>query len=192
MPLSHIFNLSLTTGNVPTNLKISKIIPVFKKGDPHQISNYRPISLLPCFSKILERIVYTRLFNHLNQYSLLNDCQYGFRPHYSCDLAVIDLQDRLMTKINNGLHTFGIFLDLSKAFDLINHEILLYKLSRFGIRGIPLQWFRSYLTKRTQCTSYNNHTSTFFNITSGIPQGSILGPLIFPLHINDLCNVYNF
>ena len=141
LPLSYVFNLSLSSGVVPNDFKVGKIIPVFKKGDTHHYTNYRPITLLPCCSKLLEKIVYNRVISHLNKHSLLSNSQYGFRANHSCDHALIDLHDLLINNIDNNLHSFGNFLNLSKAFDLIDHEILLTKLRYFGIRGIPLKWF---------------------------------------------------
>ena len=178
-PLVHICNISFLSGKVPNNFKIGKLIPVFKKGDPHTFSNYRPITLLPCFSKILEKLVYNRLLEHIDKNNLLSDSQYGFRKKSSCGHALIDLHDYILNNLNKKMHTIGLFLDLSKAFDVINHKILLAKLSNFGIRGIVWEWFRDYLSNRFQFTSYNNHVSQKVRSPTGLHTGS---SLIFNLY----------
>ena len=192
VPLVHIVNLSMCTGSVPNKMKIGRIVPVYKIGDRHLFSNHRPITLLPCFSKILEKILYNRIANHINKNTLLTNAQYGFRSNHSCELALIELHDVLLNNIHNNFHSLGIFLDLSKAFDLIDHNILLYKLPYFGIRGVALDWFNSYLQNRSQYTRYNNFDSSLSKVECGIPQGSMLGSLLFLLYINDLCYVTSF
>ena len=191
-PIVFICNLSFLSGKVPKNLKVGKIIPIFKKGDPHKFSNYRPITLLPCFSKILEKSIYNRLFNHINKNNLLTVSQYSFRKNSSCGHALIDLHDHILNKLDNKLHTLGLFLDLSKAFDVINHDILLTKLKYFGIRGIAWEWFRDYLSDRIQFTSYNSFISDRERIQYGVPQGSMLGALLFLIYINDLSSASSF
>jgi len=187
-PLNHIFNLSIATGIVPKSLKIAKVNPIFKKGDPHEISNYRPISILPSISKILEKIIYKRLYTFLDIYALLNLNQFGFRKHHSTDLALVQLYDKVTEAIANNKHVIGIFMDLSKAFDTIDHDILLKKLKVYGIRGVTLSWFRNYLLDRQQYVSVNGASSDLLTIQCGVPQGSILGPLLFLIYINDIIN----
>ena len=187
-PLTYIFNLSITTGECPNALKIAKVNPIFKKNDPHEISNYRPISILSSISKILEKIIYNRLNNFLNTHELLNLNQYGFRKHHSTDLALVQLYDKITNALAEKKHVIGIFMDLSKAFDTLNHNILLKKLHSYGIRGVALSWFRDYLTNRQQYVVHNDLTSDLMTIECGVPQGSILGPLLFLIYINDITN----
>ena len=187
-PLNHIFNLSIATGVVPKSLKIAKVNPVFKKEDPHEICNYRPISILPSISKILEKNIYKRLYTFLNTCELPNLNQYGFRKTYSTDLALVQFYDKVTKAIAEKKHVIGIFMDLSKAFDTLDHDILLRKLQVYGIRGTTLAWFTNYLSGRQQYVAFNGVSSNLLAIKCGVPQGSILGPLLFLLYINDIIN----
>ena len=191
IPLEHIMNLSIVNGIVPDNMKIAKVVPIYKKGESLDTSNYRPISLLSSISKILEKIVYSRTIKFIRSFDLLSNSQFGFRQKHSTTHAILYLINHIATAVDDRLHTLGIFLDLSKAFDTIDHEILLSKLSHYGIRGKALEWFRSYLTDRKQFVSLNGTNSNFKNITCGVPQGSLLGPLLFILYINDFQNSSN-
>ena len=190
-PLSMIFNLSISTGIVPEKLKIAKVIPIYKKQDHEVLSNYRPVSLLPCFSKILERLVFDRSVDYINTHEILNDKQFGFRSNHSTSMAIIELVDKINTAVEKNETTIAIFLDLSKAFDTIDHNILLYKLEHYGFRGIVLDWFKNYLSNRKQYVSYNSCDSDLKDIICGVPQGSILGPLLFILYVNDITNSSN-
>ena len=189
--LSHIFNISLSCGTFPDRLKIAKVIPVYKSDDKSTISNYRPISVLPVFSKILERIMYNRLLNYLDLHKILTDKQYGFREKRSTSLALIDLIDKLSEEIDNKKFSVGIFIDLSKAFDTVDHQILLDKLYMYGVRGHVYKWFESYLKNRMQFVQLNDTKSRFARITCGVPQGSILGPLLFILYYRQKLNSLN-
>ena len=146
--LSFIINLSIITGIVPDDLKIARVIPLFKSGDSSLFSNYRPVSVLPAFSKILEKVIYNRLLQYLTKHNILSDNQFGFRKHHSTKYALTLLYDKISAAIDNKENTVGIFIDLSKAFDTVNHEILLQKLFHYGIRGVAHEWFVSYLKNR--------------------------------------------
>ena len=188
-PLLHVLNLSVTQGIFPNELKIAKVIPLYKGGDVTCINNYRPVSILPTFSKIFERIMHKRLMSFITKYNILYKFQFGFRQNYSTNMALIYLIDKIMSAVDNANFVIGIFLDLRKAFDTVNHTIMLNKLYKYGVRGIAFQWFKSYLSNRKQYVYYNNYSSQYLDISSGISQGSILGPIMFLLYVNDLVNV---
>ena len=184
-PLSHIINLSIKTCTVPFIWKIAKILPAFKSGNSSLPENYRPISILPVLSKILEKAVHAQLTEFLEIENLLNDCQYGFRSKRSTKLASTLLCDKIRKEIDGGNMVGAIYIDLTKAFDTIGHNVLLNKLPSYGIHGNDLSWFTDYLFNRSQVVEINNVRSKYEPIYSGVPQGSILGPLLFNILFND-------
>ena len=177
-------------GIFPDKFKIAKVLPIYKSGKKYVLSNYRPISVLPCFSKILERIIYNRLYNYLNENEILNDKQFGFRAGHSTEHAILKLIDQASNVFDNNNFVLGVFIDLSKAFDTVDHNILLEKLSMYGVKGNNLKWFHSYLSKRKQDIEFQNddkkEKTNSLTIKCGVPQGSILGPLLFIVYVNDL------
>ena len=188
-PMAHIINLSLRSGIVPTAWKSAKITPIFKSGDTKVVSNYRPISVLPVLSKILERAVHNQLYEYMEHNDLLSDCQFGFRKKRSTKLATTIFCDKVRKHIDKGCMVGALFLDLSKAFDTIGHGILLEKFVRYGVLGDELCWFTDYLFNRSQQVEVDGSLSEIHHISSGVPQGSILGPLMFIIFFNDLHDI---
>ena len=190
-PLVHIFNSSFSSGIFPSEMKTAKVIPLFKSGDRSDFSNYRPISLLSQFSKVLEQLFNFRLEQFLISNEILSNCQYGFRSRMSTVHAALELIESISTAIDNQKHCAGVFIDLKKAFDTVNHDLLIKKLFFYGIRCTANAWLNNYLTNRNQYVIADGHSSGMRFITCGVPQGSVMGPVLFLLYINDMCNVSN-
>jgi hypothetical protein len=186
VPIKHVLSASFNTGTLPQQLKIAKVIPVFKSGSKDSMDNYRPISLLNSFSKIFEKIVGDRLTSFLEENNLISNAQYGFRKKHSTLHPLVHFLNFVSNALDKKEHSIAIFCDLRKAFDTVDHCILLNKLNKMGVRGVELLWFQSYLSNRKQFVHINGSNSLLLNILIGVPQGSILGPLLFLVYINDL------
>ena len=184
--LAGVINKSLRQGIFPDELKIARVTLIYKEGPKTDVSNYRPISLLGSFSKIYEKIMHVRLINFFDSNNSLFDSQYGFRPGRLCQHALLNAQDTLLKSLNNRQVSILLLLDFFKTFDTVDHDFLLAKLAHYSARGPALGWIKSYLSDRKQYVSVNNSDSSMKKIAYGVPQGSILGPLLFIIYINDI------
>ena len=188
IPLAILYNKSIEKAVYPSSFKLAKVIALFKKHSRFLPSNYRPISLLNCFDKVFEKLIHKQMIAFIDKHKILYVKQYGFRQGFSTTLALIDVVDNIKWAIDNGEYAIGIFLDVEKAFDSINHSILLHKLAHYGFRGHVNSFLKSYLENRKQYTRVNNKDSNQADISFGVPQGSVLGPLLFILYVNDMKN----
>ena len=184
--LSHLFNMSLSSGQFPSDWKLARITPLFKKGNKTEPGNYRPVSVLPVVSKFIERIVHQQLYRYLTANKLLCEQQSGFRKKHSCQTSLHKLTEQVYDDLYKG-HVVGLIaLDLKKAFDTVHHGILLKKLRYYGIQDTELCWFKSYLSDRCQMCNLFNNLSDPEHVVCGVPQGSIVGPLLFTIYVNDM------
>ncbi|CAF4948028.1 unnamed protein product [Pieris macdunnoughi] len=188
-PIAHVCNLSMRTGIFPSAFKKAIVHPIFKSGNRGSVDNYRPISILSALSKILERLINKRLVSYLEDKQLLSPNQFGFRAKRSSSDAIHELTDHIVRNLDSHRKCLGIFLDLAKAFDTVSAQILLQKLEALGVRGVQLSLFKSYLSGRSQCVVIDGHVSSYLPVEFGVPQGSILGPTLFLVYMNDLCSL---
>ena len=189
--LSPIINKCILNGTVPDEMKVSKIKPLFKKGDVTLLNNYRPISLLPCVSKIFERVLFNQLYEYFERNDLLTQHQYGFRKNHNTEFAAMELIDRVANLLELVKIPFNLYIHLSRAFDVLNHDILLSKLEFYGLNELTIKLIKNYLSNRSQFCQYYDASSDIVRTNIDVPQGSILGPLLFSIYINDLMNTFD-
>ena len=190
--LANIINKSFKEGVFPEQLKTAGVVPIHKEGSKTDVSNFRPISLLKTFSKIFEKVMHVRILSFLESNNSLYEMQYGFRPGRSCEHALLNAQNDILSSLSRHQISLLLLIDFSKAFDMVDHSVLLTKLDHYGIRGSALQWIKSYLINRKQHVTVNGTKSTSNIMNYGVPQGSILGPLLFIIYINDIPEIAQY